>query len=761
MHLKSLELQGFKSFAKKTDLSFSTPITSIVGPNGSGKSNIAEAFRFVLGEQSFKSMRGKKGEDLIWNGSNEAGRANRASVKIVFDNSRRFLNLDFDEVSVERTVFRDGVNEYSINGSRVRLKDVLELLASAHIGVSGHHIISQGEADRILNSNAKERKAMVEDALGLKIYQYKMEESERRLDRTEENIKSVESLRREVAPHLKFLKKQVEKIEKSLEMKNRLALLYKQYLKRENLYLIAQKAKISAEKGPVEKRLIELENALKEAKTILERSESHDQKSSHILSLEEKIRKTREKKDNLVREIGRVEGQTASEKRILEKERELSETLEQNVSIADVEGLAAGIDERLRQAENATEPDGLRKIINGIRGFISNFFAEHGRKTGAQNVVDSEKILSELKSRKVELDKKFEDVMSEEGQFSKEYSVLRSEIDEEKDTARAAEKKLFEVMAAQNEVIAQKNAVRVREEALKVEEDDYKRELGEAAAFVGREILDFKNFDLGEGTGEKNEENEAEARHIQHDRRRELEKIKIRLEESGIGASDDVMKEFKEVSERDAFLVGELADLEKSAESLRELIDELSQKISVEFSTGLEKINKQFEEFFSLMFGGGQAKLILVKEKKRRPIGIDLDLEASAGVISATMEDEENEAEEGIEISVNLPRKKVKGLMMLSGGERALTSIALIFAMSQVKPPPFIILDETDAALDESNSKKYGDMIENLAKYSQLILITHNRETMSRAGVLYGVTMLSGVSKLLSIQFDEAVEAGR
>jgi chromosome segregation protein len=121
----------------------------------------------------------------------------------------------------------------------------------------------------------------------------------------------------------------------------------------------------------------------------------------------------------------------------------------------------------------------------------------------------------------------------------------------------------------------------------------------------------------------------------------------------------------------------------------------------------------------------------------------------------------EEETDEGIEISVNLPRKKIKSLMMLSGGERALTSIALIFAMSQVKPPPFIILDETDAALDESNSKKYGDMIENLAKYSQLILITHNRETMSRAGVLYGVTMLSGVSKLLSIQFDEAVAVAK
>ena len=123
---------------------------------------------------------------------------------------------------------------------------------------------------------------------------------------------------------------------------------------------------------------------------------------------------------------------------------------------------------------------------------------------------------------------------------------------------------------------------------------------------------------------------------------------------------------------------------------------------------------------------------------------------------------ENEEGPEGLDVNVSLPRKKVKGLMMLSGGERALTSIALLFAISQVNPPPFIILDETDAALDEANSKKYGDMIESLSKHSQLILITHNRETMSHAGVLYGVTMGSdGASKLLSIQFEEAVRVAK
>jgi len=177
MYLKSIQLSGFKSFAKSSVLEFTSSISAIVGPNGSGKSNVAEAFRFVLGEQSIKSLRGKRGEDLIFNGAGSEVRGNRASVKVVFDNSDKVFGIDFPEVSIERVVHRDGANEYLINGSQVRLKDVIELLAKAHIGASGHHIISQGEADKILNASTKERKSIIEDALGLKIYQYKRIES--------------------------------------------------------------------------------------------------------------------------------------------------------------------------------------------------------------------------------------------------------------------------------------------------------------------------------------------------------------------------------------------------------------------------------------------------------------------------------------------------------------------------------------------------------------------------------------------------------
>jgi chromosome segregation protein len=155
--------------------------------------------------------------------------------------------------------------------------------------------------------------------------------------------------------------------------------------------------------------------------------------------------------------------------------------------------------------------------------------------------------------------------------------------------------------------------------------------------------------------------------------------------------------------------------------------------------------------FFTRLFNGGEAKLILEKPSKERA------LDAEADEDDVVLEEADEVPVMGLTVSVQLPRKKVRGLEALSGGERALTSIALIFAMSQVNPPPFLILDETDAALDEANSRRYAEMIQALSERSQLILITHNRATMAAAGELYGVTMgQDGVSKLLSVKLEEA-----
>ncbi len=760
MYLKSLELSGFKSFAKKSELFFNSSISSIVGPNGSGKSNIAEAFRFVLGEQSMKSMRGKKTEDLIYNGGDSQTRSNRASVKLVFDNTKRLLGVDFDEVTIERVIHRDSLSEYFINGTQVRLKDVIELLAGAHIGSSGHHMISQGEADRILNANPKERRGMIEDALGLRVYQYKRDESARKLDKATENMKQVESLRKEIAPHIKFLKKQVEKVEKTIALREELTESYREYLKREELYLKDAKIKIEKEKEIPFNDSIRLEKEYAEAKAVLEQSQKKDQKSEEIIAIENNLRALRQDKDTLSRDMGRIEGEIGSLKRMIEKaliERNREDT--RTVPLKEVESLLSRIS-RAFSGENF-DLENIKKLVSEVKEMCSSFIERY--KTGEVEDTTSglEEEIALLSSKKTTLEAQVKDVLSKEADETARYRVVQADIEKEKDSSRDAERALFRIVSLQNEVRAQLSLVKMREEKLKLEEADFEREKTEGAVLIGRSVYLFEHSEIknAEGVVLSDTLLLTEPRSVQEDRRKNIEKLKIRLEDAGVISGEETLKEYKEVSERDEFLAKEIVDLEKSIESLSILIKELEVKVDTLFREGVEKINKQFGEFFALMFGGGSASLAVTKEKKRTRKPSAEELELLGGVLP---EEDESEDEVGVGIEVNLPRKKVKGLEMLSGGERALTSIALLFAMSQVNPPPFIILDETDAALDEANSKKYGDMIENLSKVSQLIVITHNRETMSRAGVLYGVTMgKEGYSKLLSIAFDEAVAVAK
>jgi len=769
MYLKSLELTGFKSFPKKTELFFNTPITAIVGPNGSGKSNIAEAFRFVLGEQSIKSMRGKRTEDLIWNGSGEVGRSSRASVKLLFDNrpgtgagtggrpSERLLNLDVDEVTIERVIYRDAGSEYLVNGSQVRLRDIVELLSGAHIGASGHHIISQGEADRILSASMRERREMIEDALGLKIYQWKREESERRLEKTEENMKQVGSLRREIAPHISFLKKQVEKIEKTRELREELRQLYGEYLSREHAYITSSKLRIAEEERQPKIELADLEQRLAVSKKILEKTHGKDAQTSAVIAVEGKLSGLRSKREALSRELGRLEGEIAGAERLqkLKGTAKLDGTV---IPFSDVEGLVREIEE-VSPKEGERDADILLGAIGKIKEALRSFLKRH-RTRKDDGVDDITKEIEGLAEKKKSLEHDLSLVEEAEKTAQRDERMLREEIDKEKDSSRDAEKEVFRIMARQNELHGTLAALRVRKAEYEHLEGDFKRELAEGAILVGREILEYAKVEVKDESGQTLHLHEMtrEDRARQEERRRRVEKLKIRIEDAGGGSGAEVLTEFQEVSERDQFLAQELADLEKSAETLKQLIAELLQKLDEEFRGGIEKINAEFQKFFALMFGGGTAWLAVTKPEKKIRREIDDLLESGEGMLPP----EEEEKETGIDIEVNLPRKKTKGLMMLSGGERALTSIALLFAMSQVKPPPFIILDETDAALDEANSKKYGDMIEDLSKFSQLILITHNRETMSRAGVIYGVTMeKSGVSKLLSIAFDEAVAVAK
>ena len=745
MRLKNLELNGFKSFAQKVSLEFASPVVSIVGPNGSGKSNVVESIRFVLGEQSMKSMRGKAGTDLIFKGSKNLSKGTRASVHIYFDNSDKIfkltndegepVNLNYETISIGREVHADGLNKYILNGMEVRLKDVHNLLASVNVGSSGHHIISQGEADRILNASGKDRREMVEDALGLKIYQYKIKESERKLERTSLNMKEVMMLRRENAPHLNFLRRQVEKLEKAKEMQVELAGLYRSYLKNESVFLEKEKSVLLADKTRTAKELDEVTAKIREVEDGAH--EQNNPKIEELRALEKRWSGLRALRGELDRKLGRIEGMIEMESR---REEDKPDVVV--ISESEMRSIIGEINSSIDEAISREDLSEVKSILGRIKNILNKF---EKQETKSEHVGDSQ-ALQDLKVTENAVKTEMENLEKEERDLSVLVENLKLEINQEMQALRDKEREKFSFKVRERELASMLDLISVKENNLAREEEIFLSDIKEGTALIGHEILSYKNFEV----------TEVADRHTQEEQRRKIERIKIKLEDAGLGGGAEVAKEFKDATERDNFLAKEMEDLSKSIESLTLLIKDLKEKIDLEFKEGINKINVEFQEFFSLMFGGGSASLAVVVENKRRKIAEEFD-EESALMSKFGETKEEIVFEKGIDINISLPHKKVKELHALSGGERSLTSIALLFAMSQVNPPPFLVLDETDAALDEANSRKYGDMIEKLSKHSQLIVVTHNRETMSRAGVLYGVTIgADGGSKLLSVKFDEA-----
>ncbi len=210
--LKSLEMVGFKTFATRAEFAFAGAVTAIVGPNGSGKSNVADAIRWVLGEQSYSLLRAKKTEDMIFAGSEHRSRAGMAQATIIFDNSDGWLPIDFAEVAITRRAYRDGQNEYFINTQKVRLKDVSELLAQSGLSERTYTIIGQGLVDATLALKAEERRRLFEEAAGIGLHRARREEALKRLDVTRRNLERVEDILAELQPRLRSLEKQSRRV---------------------------------------------------------------------------------------------------------------------------------------------------------------------------------------------------------------------------------------------------------------------------------------------------------------------------------------------------------------------------------------------------------------------------------------------------------------------------------------------------------------------------------------------------------------------
>ena len=724
MRLSTLTLSGFKSFARATTFEFPSAVSAVVGPNGSGKSNVAEAIRWVLGEQSMKTLRGKKGEDLIFNGSASAPRMGKASVTLTFDNRDRALALDFNEAIVERKIFRDGTNEYFLNGSPVRLRDIVELLARIGLGSSQHNIIGQGEVDRILLASPRDRKLLLEEAMGLRFWQLKKRESERKLEETARNVTQAKALAQEISPHLKFLKSQADKAEKHEVIRKELEDYYRAAVAKEGAGIAAEAERLRSEAEPIKTKQRGLEEEIARLSRELQEGESAPGSAEALRAQEGELETLEARRRELERGLGRIEGR-------LESSREPPPGQRAVVELAAVAGTLEELSGELRRAIAINALDDLKARITGIAERLERFLAELTR--GGRPASTSSPAGTALEAERSRLQRELKDVERDlagrRARLGRAVHYLQQ--------VQAALRERFERRREREEEAALLRTglqrIAFDEEKLALRRQDLTRMI-EESGLSGRELEAPTSPFLAL------EPNEL---------RRKIEKLRVRLEEIG-GIDPAVLKEYQETKARHDFLERELEDLTQAGQDLRGLIAELEERIEHDFREGLTKIKAEFHRYFRIIFGGGKGVVSYIPIQKAAP-----------GEASASAEAGDGEVEYGIDIDVDLPRKRIKGLAMLSGGERALVSVALLFAITAVNPPPFLVLDETDAALDEANSQKYAAILKELSKKTQLILITHNRETMKQAGILYGVTMgEDGISKILSLKLEEAESYG-
>jgi len=750
MYLQKLELVGFKSFAEKTELDFLPPsavtkgITAIVGPNGSGKSNVADALRWVLGEQSTKLLRGKKADDVIFSGSEKRARSGLAEATIYLNNEDGKLPLDNSEVSITRRVYRDGESEYLINKSKVRLSDIQLLLAQAQFSTRSYSVIGQGMADAILVASPQERKEYIDEAAGVRQFQLKRNQSVAKMDLTRENLAQAEMLLNEIEPRLRSLARQVKRLEARGSLEEELHAVGHQYYGRLWSDLQTQIDARRGTLGKLEEEWKRKESTLTEAQGELGTLETQEQGNDAFEALQAEYQKFVEEKgrwrDREVEIRGRME--IAAQVR-----KQTATTLPLSKITQEVEGIGSRQDGAIGKLKGAATLEAAQATVpefEAVRDSARTLRERLERPAPEPQAVEPDqaliKELAEIRASLTDRDEKIKQVQNRLQDYN------RSE--------RQKKEKFFALQRGLQEKInvAHEMERRLNDERIELARLDTKREALE------QEMTQ----ELGERAQHAKDSYNPEAPGSAEELYAQIQKLKYQLNLIG-GIDPEVVKEYEGTNSRHEFLTTQTVDLRRAIEDLDKVIAELDVTIKSRGETAFRQINRDFDRYFKTLFGGGKAELVQLMEEPEE------DEEAPAAAEGAAPEATKAAKPKaakpagdhviGIDIVATPPGKKIKNIAMLSGGERALVSIALICAIMTSNPSPFVVLDEVDAALDESNSDKYAAILAELAAKTQFIIITHNRYTMKRANVLYGVTMRdNGTSMLLSVNLDEVAD---
>lgn len=758
MFLQRVEIQGFKSFATKAVFLFERAlgepyaITCVVGPNGSGKSNFADAVRWVLGEQSMKTLRGKKSDDVIFAGSDKKGRLGMAEVSLYLNNEADFQKyqekdvhpLRFPEIVITRRLYRDGTGEYLINGAKVRLADIQLLLAQAHFGQKTYTVIGQGLVDQILLVSPKERKEFFDEAAGVKEFQIKRHRALLKLHATRENITQAEQLLREIEPRVRSLQRAVKRLEERESVEQKLQTLQRQYYGTVWHELWGNIRAVRAAALTDEELLSEAQSTHNATLKRLHELEVAETQSEVIIGLQREY-------ETLTHDRGRLREENLRLKTALEVSRVRASAAAQWVPLP----LTKIIEELdvLKEAQ-LTYVVRLRgaKTIGTVHALLDEFDA---LITRTDALVKRLQRPAPEEPRELPQEAKVQEQLEENTASVALIDVRLKELSERMhaESHREQEKKST-FFSVQRHLQDEQRAIHDIEQRLNGRKVELARHETRAESVREEMRLEIASF-----------MEEVMARPLQEPlaapdvAARDLYALKHQLELIG-GIDPEVMGEFSETNERYKFLSTQLADLNTALANTEQTITEFDDILRMRRTDALTTINEKFQEFFIQLFRGGTAKLV-------PQFG-----DAAAELAAADEETEEDVAEEietshrppsrdpvliGIDIHAQPPGKRIKDISMLSGGERAMTSVALLCAILASNPSPFVVLDEVDAALDEANSVRYADILEHLSRHTQFMVITHNRATMAKGEILYGVTMgEDGVSQLLSVKFGEA-----
>jgi len=912
MHLKSLNIVGFKTFADETEIAFDPGFTAVVGPNGSGKSNIVDSVKWVFGEKSAKGLRGEKMDDVIFHGTESRRAAGFSEVSILFDNHDNYFSIDFPSVKITRRLYPDGENEYYLNDVRSARKDIEKTLLDTGIGKSSYSILEQGRVDQILNSKPEERRAIFEEAAGVSRFKLDRKETTKKLDDTNQNLLRIQDIMNSMIKEMETKEKQSEKAETYFKLKQELDESDKnlRYLKlrdfkkrmkksdedlqdirdknknilsqiQDETSLISEKEKFKETKereiADIDKKLfdhlsrtqIQKEKISKNKTFIAEYdirlsdiNQILDEENQSAVKLEVEKKQIdsetehlKEIQTHLSKEIGNQEIIRKSledkikleEESILQKEIKIQENEKRHISLREkqkliIQELIQELESKKKESQGAEEKRNEDKALllaslESYQMYLETSFSYLAQ--GNLNDLSAELHKIDLNSYKDQLnvflqkedsfrnllldkdgvlskkevvDQDIEDLLLENENLTRSIResqtlilTLRNDWEHARNQIVDLDKKILETQSKidnqtrqsteLNNRIAeifkriatskeQEAGIREKREKLEKEvislekeiEDSYQEFLSmskmlesekESLQKLLEEIQGLKsNISKNQEVFQtllpllSEKERTSSALKVQidslieelyndyslTDSELEMEKGSATLEQKEeerklrsakseiqlLGSINPLaIEEYRTIKEVYEHNLKQKEDIESSKRDIEEVLKRINTESEKLFQETFDKIKVNFQETFSTLFNGGRATLELTEK--------------------------EDSLNSGVEIMAEPPGKHVQNLRLLSGGEKSLTAIALLFAIYMVKPSPFCFLDEIDAALDEANKLRFCQILDRFKDKTQFIVVSHAQSTISRANAIFGVTNEEpGISKIVSLRLDEA-----